>query len=334
MQKAIYSSLSVILLNLLCYTLISQESELNRTNHWFFGDSCHVDFSGETPVAYNDGSLYTLEGCSAISDLYGNLLFYTDGMRVYDAQNEQMPNGYGLHGEFSSLNSALIVPKPDDSKIYYIFTTPSYGGAGLNYSHMAYSVVDLSLREGLGDVTLKNIELLPTSAEQLGAVHHKNETDYWVVGHELHNDKFYAFLVTENGVSQEPVVSEVGVYFQTIYEYSVSGFKFSPSGCKAVSTYANLAMFQIFDFDNEHGKLFNPITINIPWPWGACFSPDCRYLYIGMWDTESISNPGEKIFQFDISNTTAESIFASRKLISQDVAGSQAQMQLARDGKI
>ncbi|HPG74162.1 MAG TPA: T9SS type A sorting domain-containing protein, partial [Bacteroidales bacterium] len=245
-----------------------------------------------------------------------------------------MPNGYGLHGEYSSLNSALIVPHPGNSKVYYIFTTPSYGGAGLSYTHMAYSEVNMSLQNGLGDVTEKNIELIPTAAEQLGAVYHKNNTDFWVVGHELNNDKFYAFRIDNNGISNQPVISEIGVYFQSVYEYSVSGFKFSPSGCKAVSTYPNLAMFQIFDFDNEQGKLFNPISIEIPWPWSASFSPDCKYLYVGIWDTESEFNSGEKVMQFNVSLSSAAEILSSRRIVSEDITGSMATLQLAHNGKI
>ena len=33
-----------------------------------------------------------------------------------------MPNGNGLNGDDSSTSSALIVPKPNDPLIYYIFT--------------------------------------------------------------------------------------------------------------------------------------------------------------------------------------------------------------------
>jgi hypothetical protein len=72
-----------------------------------------------------------------------------------------MANGYGLLGNRSSTQSAIIVPKPRNPYVYYIFTvdepnelnadeTTSMTGTpnnGLNYSQ-----VDMRLNNGLGDI--------------------------------------------------------------------------------------------------------------------------------------------------------------------------------------
>ena len=39
-----------------------------------------------------------------------------------------MPNGTGLLGHFQQQPAALIVPMPDDSLRFYLFTTPSEAG--------------------------------------------------------------------------------------------------------------------------------------------------------------------------------------------------------------
>ena len=63
-----------------------------------------------------------------------------------------MPNGYNMGGDPSATQSGVIVPKPLDPDIYYIFTVDNnIGSKGLQYS-----VVDLSLENGLGDVKNKN----------------------------------------------------------------------------------------------------------------------------------------------------------------------------------
>ena len=135
-------------------------------------------------------TISTNEGCSSISDFNGNLLFYTDGRNVWDKNHNIMPNAnyksnpnLGLMGDPSSTSSGLIVPKPGDPNQYYIFTVdephhqnafafPNQGPAdefgnpltdydsnggvpdaddGFN-NGFAYSLVDLTLNSGNGDV--------------------------------------------------------------------------------------------------------------------------------------------------------------------------------------
>ena len=48
-----------------------------------------------------------------------------------------MANGNDLTGDPSSTHSAIIVPKPGDPSIYYIFTVDNTAGAdGLRYSEV------------------------------------------------------------------------------------------------------------------------------------------------------------------------------------------------------
>jgi len=132
-------------------------SAQNQANIWYFGHNAGLDFNGGDPVALNDGALFTDEGVATISDYNGNLLFYTDGKVVWNKNHQIMPNGTGLLGHASSTQSAVIVPQPSNSDLYYIFTvdyTASSGG-------MAYSVVDMDLENGLGNVSnVKNVPLI------------------------------------------------------------------------------------------------------------------------------------------------------------------------------
>jgi hypothetical protein len=91
--------------------------------HWTFGDSCAIDFSTGTPVT-GTCSIKTTEGCASISDQNtGQLLFYTDGTKAWDKNNNQMPNGFGMiGGQGTSTQTALIVPKPGSSTIYYLIS--------------------------------------------------------------------------------------------------------------------------------------------------------------------------------------------------------------------
>ena len=310
------------------------QSEIKRANHWFFGDSCGVDFSSGLPVVDTNGVLNTLEGCSTISDTSGNLLFYTDGIKVWDSTHTQMPNGYDLHGDWSSLNSTVIVPRPESNNIFYVFTTPAYAGHWTNYTGLKYSIVDMNSNGGLGDVISKNVILLDTATEQLGAVRHANKIDFWVIGRDAINNNFNAFLVSSSGVSSVPIISSTGFSneAQTTYWWTaVSSLKISPSGCKLACTYPNKDTLEIFDFNNSSGTVGNPITMNILYPWSSCFSPDNNLLYLNSYNYNSLS---DKIYQLNLLPNTASGILASKIALSTNETGLNSTMQIGPDGKI
>lgn len=321
-----------LLFNSLTY---SQSANLKRTYHWYFGEKCGIDFSSGTAIADTNGVLNTLEGCASISDTNGNLLFYTDGINVWDSTHSQMSNGFGLHGDWSSFNSAAIVPKPNSDHLYYIFTTPAYAGHWTGNTAFEYSIVDMSLNGGLGDLVTKNIVLFSTAIEQLGVVQHKNKQDYWVVAHEAFSNNFKAYLVSSSGVSSTPVVSSIGFsnggYTPDCWGCACSYLKFSQSGCKMVCTYPNNDTFEIFDFDNNSGTVLNPLTVNIFYPVAASFSPNNNLLYLGSYVNDSIFE--EKIYQFDLSSNSEAGILSSKVTISSNI-GMMTTMQIAPDGKM
>jgi hypothetical protein len=72
-----------------------QECENKQNNIWYFGDKAGLDFNTEPPTVLEDGEINASEGCSVIADNNGNLLFYTDGITVWDKTHTAMPNGTG-----------------------------------------------------------------------------------------------------------------------------------------------------------------------------------------------------------------------------------------------
>ncbi|MBP9882859.1 MAG: hypothetical protein KBF32_05630, partial [Chitinophagales bacterium] len=124
-----------------------------QADNWYFGVFAGLNFSTSAPVVLTDGQVNTPEGCAAVSDTAGSLLFYTDGITVWNNQHLPMPNGTGLLAGSSCTQAALIAMQPGSSSLYYVFTLDEIGGP----FGFRYSIVDMSLQSGLGDVIEKNI---------------------------------------------------------------------------------------------------------------------------------------------------------------------------------
>ena len=116
--------ISIFLLLLIAFDSYSQR----QTQNWYFGRNAGLSFVATPPTSLLDGALNTFEGCATFSDNQGNLLFYTDGMNVFDKNHQRMPNGSGLMGNPSSAQSGIIVPNSSSPSKFYVFTVDAEGG--------------------------------------------------------------------------------------------------------------------------------------------------------------------------------------------------------------
>lgn len=327
-----YKGMLSMLFMLSTQFILGQSTESKRANHWYFGENCGINFSSGMPSYVLDGQANALEGCSAISDASGDLIFYTDGRLVWNSSHTQMPNGFGLHGDWSSINAALIVPKPLDANVFYIFTTPANGGHMSGFESFEYSTVDMTLNDGQGDVAEKGVELFSIPTEQLGGIQHCNQQDYWVIAHQDSSSSFRTYLIDENGVDTTPVLSNVGIfvppYSASCWSCYVADLDISPTGNKVAATYPNRDTLELFDFDNNTGLLSNPITINLPELFSACFSPDGTKLYVSHW-----SNSAYTLSQFDATASSASELMESETTIKNGILSS-TMLQIGPDGKI
>ncbi len=183
-----------------------------------------------------------------------------------------MPSGFGLNGAPSSTEASFIVPFVGNATKYYIFTT-DFGG-------LNYSVVDMNANGGLGDVVSKNTNLSPSTLEKIAVLRHSNCTDYWVIDHGVNNNMMRAWLVSAAGVSNVPVISNVG-----ITPAPWGHLKGSNKSKKLVLTSYNGSTnnAEIYDFNNTTGVISNPQTIsnNMFMPYSCAFSPNDSLFYIG-----------------------------------------------------
>lgn len=304
-----------------------------ENNIWYFGNKAGLDFNSGTPVNLTDGEIVTTEGCATISNSSGQLLFYTDGITVYNRNHTIMPNGSGLKGHPSSTQSAVIVPKPNSNTIYYIFTTTHRAES----DGIRFSEVDISLDGGLGDVTTnKNIPLYTPTCEKICAVKDNTTGNYWVVTHGFENNAFLAFKIDATGVTTAPVISNSGSIIGSVNVFEIfnaQGYlKFSPNGSKLVCVNTYIAV-ELFDFNLQTGLIDNAVTVNSfgqnRFGYGGEFSPSGNLLYV----TSSLnpSSNQSRVYQY---NLLSSNIAASEIQVNTSTVNGIGALQLASNCKI
>jgi len=314
-------------------------------NIWYFGDHAGLDFNSGSPVALTNGQTYSpdgtpIEGSAVISNSLGALLFYTNGNKVWNKNQQVMPNGDSLLSDFSSTQAALIIPQPGSSRYFYIFTVDDFYEDNLQYG-FRYSIVDICLANGLGDIIKdrKNIKLLDTVCEKLTAVKHANGIDYWVIVHKYYSDAFYSYHLSSIGII-DTVISHVGSMHPLISlphnaGYSIGQLKASPNGQKLGIVSGNgYGIAEYFDFDKNTGVISNCVNIqpdSVYNYYGVSFSPDNSKLYIaGLFNNYSI-------FQYNLNagSGNPDSVKASRTSISTyNHPVNYWALQLATNGKL
>ncbi|MEO8085674.1 MAG: T9SS type A sorting domain-containing protein [Bacteroidota bacterium] len=263
-------------------------------NNWCFPADAGMDFNNGSPLVFNTSMSTTYqEGCSSISDINGNLLFYTDGNTIHDKNNLIFPNGSMLIGSYTTSQGALIVQQPGSTAIFYVFTLDLQNGP----NGLHFSTVDLNLNGGLGDVSVLNTPLSSGTifGEKMIGIRHTNNNDVWVVVHESFTDAFYSYLVTSGGVNPVPVITNVGQFWSV--NNDVGTMHCTLDGTRiAAALWGNLSGYELYDFDKSTGILSNPLYLTSPNyvnAYSVCFSPGGRYMYGGCYNTNLI-------YQFDL----------------------------------
>jgi hypothetical protein len=313
-----------------CLLILSGTSSFAQlqNNNWTFGNGCRVNFNGPAPNGALNSFLFSGEQCATVSNPEtGSLLFYSDGLTVWGPTNQPMPNGTGLIGGLfkSSCQGPVIVPFPENPNKYFIFTIDELEFDA--YTGLHYSVVDMTLNGGLGDVeaTNKNILLTPDSlTEKITVIRSEAIRGYWVIVHRMTNNEFLAYKVTGCEVSSTPVVSAVGSPLiipandQNDRFDGYGSMKANPAGTRIGMPIDGSTTIEFFDFNPATGQLSNPISLDVtdntvnPTPslpirkYGCSFSPDGNKFYF----TNTIS-----VYQLDLSVYNASAIAASNTLI-------------------
>ncbi len=302
-----------------------------------------MDFTGGVlNVNYQSGVMDFNCTNGVICDRRGNLLFCSNGIYIANAQFDTMQNGGGINPGFYTtqrLNDGLaipqgnlIIPLPNDTDKYYLFheTSDDYGNTYCTLN-LYYSIIDMTLDNGKGAVTQKNVVLLNDSlvGGRLTACKHANGRDWWLIAHQFNSNRYYKYLFTPFNIILGPFIQDIGVQRGINFGQVV----FSPDGNK-FANYEPTGDLDILDFDRCTGDFSNLIHVDIndtAGSGGVAFSPNSRVLYVSSMNY---------VYQFDMtasdipSSQTTVAVYDGYYSPQFPLATSFYLSQLAPDGKI
>ena len=333
-------------------------------NIWFIGGGQSMNFSTGSPVpggipdflnqyySLNNGT--PPRATIAVSDNNGDLQFFCQyfaaqaypqlllNPKVFDRNGNPFSNGainaYAIEGG----GNPLVIPSSINDKRYYLFYVKN--------GSLQYSIVDMSLNNGLGDVDVNYKDIMlkgygTVNGMKMTAV--QSCSGVWLVVRSRTANEYFSFKVDENGVNATPVVSVLGAL--PLFEYMVSlpfygGLLKASNNGRYLVAATNMGV-EMYDFERCSGKLKSARLIDTMQSYGVCFSSDDSKLYVSHNKKWQIFYQGE-VFQYDLNQPDLQSITASKNLVMRNpiyentsfslphITGAFGDLKSGPDGKI
>ncbi len=333
MMKDLYKLLFCLL-----FFNANSQNDLQNAN-WIFGNLAWLDFNNNNVIsspmpAYGNSVTSIIpnpvyqafEGCASVSDEDGNLLFFTDGQRVYRIINNEITiidfnnqTSDLLLGHGSSAQNVIIIPRPNSSSHYFIITISGYTSSnkGLYWSELDINTNQFISKNNVfsdGNVHFDNSFL--NLSEALTSCVASNGIDTWIIVHQINNNysRILSYLVTENGISTDPS----GFFDVPFYGLNVSNsIKASPDK-QIIALGRRFENPIIGQFNNETGEIvmdMNPIGITNDSQslstYSLDFSPSSEILYFSKWVISFPPNVQTGIFAVEMNDLTSETLVLS-----------------------
>ena len=282
------------------------------------------DFSN-LPTPLSGSVINQLEGVFCMSDAQGELLFYSDGMKIWNKNHQETATG--LTGGTSSSQSGIIIPHPGINNTYIAFTIAQQGN-----SNLSYSIVDR-----FGVVAAGNKNILMTGGkgnlnEQVAAIKKTNGNGYWIVaaGEGVGtNSSLNVWEVNASGVNTVCI----GSYPLTVNTVpsDIGYLRFSPDGKYfAWPMYtSNHLVFGTFDPNNGIITNLKVFTPPYHYAYGAEFSISGDILYIA-----EIQYANSRLFAYKFADLLAATNYNAVPNRTINFNQNIGALQLAPDGRI
>ncbi|MEM1405930.1 MAG: T9SS type A sorting domain-containing protein [Bacteroidota bacterium] len=339
--------MKIIFINILCFTSLFFRFAWaqKEANYWVFGEGGGLNFTNNQ-LNFFESEVDLFGVTAVVSDQNsGELLFYSDGLYIWNKNHEIMQNGSEIKTGSNHQDSPrivpsqplIIVPRPGINDEYYLFHLNEIESSLLENADLYYTIVNTGLNNGNGEVKQgdKNFFVKGNLALKITAVPHANGKDFWLITHAADNNDFYVYLISDEGLAGPKVISSGISYAVNNSENYIRGFiKASPNGNYiAVSSLGENRRFELFSFNPGTGDISNPVSLgNFDFQYGLSFSPDNTKLYLrGI-------NERDYFHQFNLlASNIANSrigLFRENPNLGDHVVILHGSVELAPDGKL
>jgi len=252
-------------------------------------------------------------GNSSMCDSVGNLLFFSNAEKIYNANYVLMTNGNNLNGTNQRQPQGVIsLPFPEQSNRFMVLISEIkvFSPQLVTGIKMYKNTVKIDINDpDESEVLEKKITIIEDSIEygQITAVKHGNGRDWWILMPESHSNRYYTMLLRPDGLSLVDTQAVGDVFYAGLGQavFSPDGKKYVRANGIKTTTPTEL---YIYDFDRCTGKLSNPIHLEYE-NWGlgtgCAISPNSRFLY---------AINASYVFQYDLQ---AADIAASKTLVAE-----------------
>ncbi|MBL7811481.1 MAG: hypothetical protein JNL57_04585, partial [Bacteroidetes bacterium] len=294
-----------------------------------------MDFNNSAPIFKTSAIPCGNDGQFVLTDLDGKLkLVALSRNYIYNSSERVMKGSGKTYAEPYSLVDGFPYPGSKDSVVIcHDFYDTSLLKSGKCPFSFGYSIVNLAKDSGRGEVVKNFVRIADAPNTVLSILPHANKRDYWIM-YAPDSITVYAYLFTDNGLNYTPIVSKG--YFnryknQTTYclggsgdyDYQILNAPFIPTRDKKQLIVTGLiksvhptAAALIYDFDNNSGKLSNPVSIfNYKDVSDSGFSTQTAaiswndtFIYFGVASYRDFAKPGINSYFYQINRFTKNKI--------------------------
>jgi gliding motility-associated-like protein len=323
-----------------------QESNSGGGEKWYFGTGATLEF-GLNPASYlppdtlaDKGDLFedpeqedpqyvpvdpsksnplnSPEGVAMVYGPSGSLVFYTDGVTVYNSDDKPLAfvpplTSSDLGGTNTSTQSSIIIPKSSCNEcphhLYYVYTLNKTTGL------LSYSVIDMRRDDGKGAVVEKNIPVSLTASQQIASKKTQDEKGFYVYTHDSQTNEFRILKVDSTGTTEKTQALGMIPDGTGYMRISPGGDKLAMAIVKGGKNY-----IEVYDIDPDTGDLKLSLTIDLkidapPNVYGLEFSRDSEKLY-----TTLRGNPanGETSYLYQLNLNSKDPVVITNSKIKID----------------
>lgn len=324
-----YGICNAIVIVVFCF-VTSLNAQYN--NNWLMGDGVQISFStGQPSRIYQNRNSSYFESGTSISNKDGDLVFYTDHKYLFNKNHQLIfVHQFNGDGNLGTVTQGILgIPIPYHDSAYYLLTMLSGRKCGLNTvgSCVKYHTLKHDASRASGFNIRANLPLFEHGfrvSENLTAVKHANGEDWWIVFHELQNNKFLFYRADSQKIAFSHSQNVGGVHssgnLTGQFSTTLDGTRFlSPNGYDVID---------IFDFNRCSGMLTHIVDLEQGTPpynyYGCAFSPSGRFVYISGYSNNIL-------YQYDLLDANPPS---SQKIIDSSVDYAKGQQLLAKNEKV